>query len=88
MHFFRIVISLIVYLILQIGQGLWVIIMSFDNKRWVGVPIVVISGFILPSLIYLAVFHCYISFFEYGTTLRYLKGDLVAQKSKSEQRRS
>jgi hypothetical protein len=62
--------------------------MSYDKKRWLGLSIVIIAGFILPSLIYLAVFHCYISFFEYGTTLRYLKGDLVAQKSKSEQRAS
>lgn len=86
MHFFRILMSLILYLILQIGQGIWVIIKSDQNRRWIGLPLAVIAGFVLPSLVYLAIFHCYISFFQYGTTLRYLKGEYMVHNSKNETR--
>lgn len=86
MNFFRLVISLIFFLLLQIGQGLWVIITLNDNNKWVGLTLVILSGLIVPFLVYLAIFHCYISFFEYGTTLRYLKGEVIVQNSNTEQR--
>jgi hypothetical protein len=31
----------------------------------------------MVALLYLAGFHCYISFFKYGTTLKYLRGEKV-----------
>ena len=75
--FFRIVINLILFLLLQFGQGLWVVLScdSGNSNKWVGLALAIAAGLVAPTLIYLAVFHCYISFCEYGTTLKYLRGE-------------
>lgn len=86
MNFFRLVISLIFFLLLEFAQGLWVFISLGDRYKWAGLALFIVAGVIVPFLLYLAIFHCYISFFQYGTTLRYLKGEVNAQNSHTEQR--
>ena len=72
--FFRIVINLTVFLLLECGEGIWVAVQSLDERRWVGLALACLAGLATIPLLYLALFHCYISFWEYGTTLRYLRG--------------
>jgi hypothetical protein len=80
--FFRIVINLTVFLMLEFGQGLWVCLANADEGRWVGLSLVCLAGVVAIPLLYLAVFHCYISFWEYGTTLRYLRGENYVEHDK------
>ena len=87
-NFFRIVISLTSFLLTQIGQGLWVLICIEGSIRRVGLALVILSGLIVPVLVYLAIFHCYISFWDYGTTLKYLKGDVATQPANKQQKLS
>jgi hypothetical protein len=54
---------------LNFGQGLWVYLQNEDKYRWVGLALAIFCALIFPEVIGLAVFHCYISFFLYKTTL-------------------
>ena len=71
-------------MLIQIAQGTWIFITSDSSMRLVGLILDIVSGIILLALVYLAVFHCYITFCEYGTTLRYLRGSSRVDESKNE----
>ena len=58
-----------------IGQGIWVVVIVEDYRRWIAVGFITLSTVLLILILYLVIFHCYISFFKYGTTLRYLRGE-------------
>lgn len=70
--FYRIVLSLILFLLLAFAQGLWVVLASSSEKKWIGLTLAILSVAIMIPLVYLAAFHCYISFWGWGTTLRWI----------------
>lgn len=70
--FYRFILALIMFLMLALGQGLWVVLASPAAQRWVGLALAVLSGLFMLPLLYLALFHCYISFWGWGTTLRWI----------------
>lgn len=59
---------------LLIIQALWVLIATNQTYKWIGLIMIIIASLATVALLYLACFHCYISFFNYGTTLKYLRG--------------
>ena len=66
---------IIFYLINAMGEGIWVALKESDYYRWIAVALSSICFILLLPNLYLAFFHCYISFFKYGTTLKYLRGE-------------
>ena len=68
-YFFMILLSLIVYLTLGIGQGVWLFLEKDNEYRWAGLAFAIYCALLMPWIVVLAVFHCYISFFLYKTTL-------------------
>ena len=74
-HFYRLLLYMIMFLLDAVGEGVWVAVRETNNYRWVGVALAALSAVLVMPHFYLAFFHCYISFFKYGTTLKYLRGE-------------
>jgi hypothetical protein len=61
----------------------WVAVVMSDRSRWLGVSLAVLSGLIIPEVIGLMGFHCYISICLYKTTLEVIRGELTAEDQKN-----
>jgi hypothetical protein len=57
------------------GIGINLIIKLEDGFRWVALSYSILSFVVFIEIVVLAIFHCYISFFLYKSTLEVLKGD-------------
>jgi len=79
--FFILLLALIIYTSINIGIGLWLVFSLTDSYRWVAVTYCVLSFLVFAEIAVLAIFHCYISFFLYKTTLQVLRGDKVTDEN-------
>ena len=77
-NFFRIMLTLIFFLIINIGEGIW-IALTGEDQRWIAVAMAILAGLILPAVLTLIIFHCYISVCLYKTTLEVIRGELNAE---------
>lgn len=74
-NFFRILMTLTFFLIINIGEGIW-IALAGEEKRWIAVALAILAGLILPEVLGLIFFHCYLSVCLYKTTLEVIRGEL------------
>lgn len=78
--FLRFLIALIIHTSLNISIGFILFVEVDDGFRWVGLALALLSVLVFLEVTVLAIFHCYISFILYKTTIQVLKGD-VRQKT-------
>ena len=81
--FFRLLLSLILHMTMSISIGIIMFIELSDGFRWVGLTYTILSAVVFIEVLVLAVFHCYIGFCLYKTTLQVLRGD-TGQKIENE----
>lgn len=66
------------------AQAIWILVQNTSKVRFLALVLLVLTGLILLVLVYNAVYHCYQVLCEYGTTLRYLRGNNAFEDTKSE----
>ena len=71
-------------MLIQMAQAIWILVMDASNVRFLALILLVLTGSIFLLLVYNAAYHFYQVFFEYGTTLRYLRGANPFEDTKSE----
>jgi hypothetical protein len=57
------------------GISVWLSLTLSGSYRWLAVSFGALSFIVFAEITVLAIFHCYISFYLYKTTLQVLKGD-------------
>lgn len=77
-YFYVILLTLSSFLLLNIGEGVWVVIADDTGFRWVGLALAIECFLIFCPVVTLTIFHCYISCFIYKTTLEVLREDQLA----------
>ncbi len=60
--------------------GLIMAVEVANGFRWVGLALAILSLVVFLEVTVLAVFHCYISFCLYKTTLQVLRGETVSNE--------
>ncbi len=60
--------------------GLIMTVEVANGFRWVGLALAILSLVVFLEVTVLAVFHCYISFCLYKTTLQVLRGETVSNE--------
>lgn len=60
--------------------GLIMAVEVSNGFRWVGLALAILSLVVFLEVTVLAVFHCYISFCLYKTTLQVLRGETVSNE--------
>ena len=60
---------------LSMSIGIIMFLEITDNQKWIGLVLTVLCFIVFVEVMVLAVFHCYISFCLYKTTLQVLRGD-------------
>lgn len=73
--FIRLLLILICHMSLNMVIGIILMIKLDDGFRWVALSFNILSFIVCVEIVVLAVFHCYISFVLYKSTLEVLKGD-------------
>jgi uncharacterized membrane protein len=73
--FFRLLIVLIIHTTMNITIGLIMFFSIDDGFKWVGLVLSGLSFLVFLEVTVLAIFHCYISFVLYKTTLQVIKGE-------------
>jgi hypothetical protein len=73
-------------MLIQMAQAIWIFVLNASSVRWLAFILLILTGLILLTLIYHAVFQCYTVFCEYGSTLRYLRGITEVDDVKSEEK--
>lgn len=79
--FFRLLIVLILHTTINITIGLIMFFCLDDGFRWVGIVLTGLSFLVFMEVTILAIFHCYISFVLYKTTLQVIRGDSGSSKT-------
>jgi hypothetical protein len=74
--FFRVLLTLSIFLLTNIGEAVWVACSYNDSQRGLAVALAICAGLVLPEVVGLMGFHCYISLCLYKTTLQYIRGEL------------
>lgn len=74
-RFLRLLLTLIAHTSINMGIGLSMYVQLNDFYRWVALAYAILSFLVFVEIAVLAVFHCYISFVLYKTTLEVLRGD-------------
>lgn len=72
--FFRLLMTIILHTTLLITIALIVVVERSGYERWLALGMAVMSLLVLLEVSVLAIFHCYISFVLYQSTLEYLRG--------------
>lgn len=73
--FFRLLIVLIIHTTINITIGLIMFFSIDDGFKWVGIVLSGLSFLVFLEVTVLAIFHCYISFVLYKTTLQVIRGE-------------
>lgn len=73
--FIRLLLGIIIHTSSGIGIAIWLILTLNDSYKWIAVAFAAINAVIFLEVTVLAIFHCYISFCLYKTTLQVLRGD-------------
>lgn len=79
--FFRILLTMIVFLAINIGEGIWIAVIG-EDQRWIAVAMAALAALILPEVLGLTLFHCYLSLCLYKTTLEVIRGELNAEENR------
>jgi hypothetical protein len=77
--FFRLLLMTICHMSLNMGIGLsmFVQLEQGDSFKWIALAYTILSFLVFAEITVLAVFHCYISFCLYKTTIEVLRGEKV-----------
>jgi hypothetical protein len=73
--FIRLLLGIIIHTSTNIGIAVWLGLALGGSYKWLAVAFGSLSFIVFAEITVLAVFHCYISFCLYKTTLEVLKGD-------------
>jgi palmitoyltransferase ZDHHC1/11 len=73
--FGQFLLSLILHLGLAMAIGIIIVAKIHNEDRWVALAFLVLSFAVFAEVAALSMFHCYISFCLYKTTLEWLRGD-------------
>lgn len=73
--FIRLLIGIIIHTSSGIGIAIWLMLTLTGSYKWIAVVFGALNAVIFLEVTVLAIFHCYISFCLYKTTLQVLRGD-------------
>ena len=73
--FIRLLITIIIHTSTNIGISVWLGLTLNGSYKWLAVVFGGLNFLVFAEITVLAVFHCYISFCLFKTTLQVLKGD-------------
>lgn len=73
--FIRLLLGIIIHTSSGIGIAVWLILTLNDSYKWIAVVFAALNAIVFLEVTVLAIFHCYISFCLYKTTLQVLRGE-------------
>jgi len=73
--FFRLLLTMLAHTTLNIAIGLSMCLSLDDSYKWVALTYALLSFVVFLEIAVLAIFHCYLSFVVYKSTLEVLRGD-------------